>query len=221
MLANTEILGVYVGRPARLPDGRRSSIVKQRVSAPLHLGLTGLQGDQVADPRIHGGPEMAVHHYPAEHFARWAAQFPEIADRLIPGSIGENIAAYGLIEENVHIGDVFRWGEAELEVSQPRMPCVKINSRYEVDGLTEAIMAAGRCGWYLRVLKGGEVRPNQALEHIARPHGSISLAEFWEVQNAHRPGIEHLQRVANAPALAEKWRRKFRQRIDWMQRNLS
>ncbi|MES2682790.1 MAG: MOSC domain-containing protein [Pseudomonadota bacterium] len=219
MLAATALLGVYVGRPSKLPDGRRSSIVKQRVQGPLQLSLTGLTGDKVADARIHGGPEMALHHFPAEHFAGWAAQFPEIADALVPGSIGENLSAFGLTEENVHIGDVFRWGEAEIEVNQPRMPCIKINSRYAVEGLAEAIMQAGRCGWYLRVLRPGEVQSDQPLQHLARPAGSISLAAFWAVQNAHRPGIAQLQQVAEAPALADKWRRKFRQRIEWLQRN--
>jgi len=215
----TPLLGVYVGRPSRLPDGRRSAIIKQRVESPLQLTLTGLQGDKVADARIHGGPEMAVHHYPAEHFARWASHFPEIADALVPGSIGENLSAHGLTEENVHIGDVFRWGEAEMEVCQPRMPCIKINSRYGVEGLAEVIMEAGRCGWYLRVLRPGEVRPDQPLEHMARPSGSVSLATFWEVQNAHRPGIERLQAIADTPALSPKWQRKFQQRIAWLQRN--
>ena len=219
LLPPASLLGVYVGRPSKLPDGRRSSIVKQRVSAPLQLTLTGLDGDKVADARIHGGPEMALHHFPAEHFAGWAQQFPEIAEALVPGSIGENISAFGLTEENVHIGDVFRWGEAEIEVNQPRMPCIKINSRYAVEGLAEAIMQAGRCGWYLRVLRAGEVRPDQPLQHLARPSGSISLATFWDVQNAHRPGIARLQEVAEAPALAEKWRRKFCQRIEWLERN--
>ncbi len=212
-------LGVYVGRPAKLPDGRRSSIVKQRVNTPLQLTFTGLEGDKVADARIHGGPEMAVHHYPAEHFAQWAALFPEIAEALVPGSIGENLSAWGLTEDNVHIGDVFAWGEAEMEVCQPRMPCIKINSRYEVQGLAEAIMQVGRCGWYLRVRREGLVSAEQPLLHIARPAGSVSLAEFWQVQNAHRPSLAQLQAIADAPALALKWQRRFAQRIGWLQRN--
>lgn len=218
-LPPTPLLGVYTGRPSKLPDGRRSSIVKQRVLTSLQLTHTGLEGDKVADARIHGGPEMALHHYPAEHFARWAALFPEIADALVPGSIGENLSAFGLTEENVHIGDVFGWGEAEIEVCQPRMPCVKINSRYEVEGLAEAIMQAGRCGWYLRVRREGLVSADQPLLHLARPAGSISLATFWDVQNAHRPSLAQLQAIADAPALALKWQRKFGQRLDWLRRN--
>lgn len=211
--------GVYVGKPARLPDGRRSAIQKHAVSGAVLLGETGLDGDRVADTRFHGGPEQALHHYPAEHYARWAAEFPQIAAALVPGSIGENLSTFGLTESNVHIGDVFRWGEAEIEVSQPRMPCIKINARYGVEGLTERVMEDGLCGWYCRVRRTGLVAAGQPLELLARPEHSISLAEFWATQNAHRPGLEQLARVAQAPGLADKWRRKFQQRMEWLRRN--
>lgn len=215
----TLVTGVYVGRPSRLQDGRRSAIVKSSVVGPLMLGVEGLEGDAVADRRFHGGPEQALHHYPAERYPDWAARFPEIAALLVPGSIGENLSTHGLTEDNVHIGDVFRWGEAEIQVSQPRMPCVKINSRYGIEGLTEAVMECGHAGWYYRVRRTGLVAAGQSLELIEHPTNSVSLAEFWATQNAHRPSAEQLTRVVDAPGLAEKWRNKFLQRLDWLLRN--
>lgn len=217
--APVPVLGIYIGRPQKLLDGRRSAMNKTAVSGPVQLSETGLEGDKVADGRFHGGPEQALHHYPAERYAAWAARFPEIATALVPGSIGENIATIGLTEDNVHIGDVYRWGEAEIEVSQPRMPCIKINSRYAIEGLTEIIMETGHCGWYYRVRRTGKVTANESLQRIYRPASSVSLAEFWAVQNAHRPGIDALTRVATSPGLAEKWQRKFQQRINWLKKN--
>jgi MOSC domain-containing protein YiiM len=219
MLPEVTVAGVYVGTPTRLPDGRRSGIIKHAQALPLWLSATGLAGDKVADPRFHGGPEMAVHHYPAEHFARWASAFPDIAKALVPGSIGENISTWGLTEDNIHIGDVFAWGDAEIEVNQARMPCVKIDSRYSVEGLAAAIMEAGLCGWYCRVRKTGMVAVGQPLRHLHRPANSISLAAFWAVQNAHRPTEAELLSVIEAPALAEKWRKKFTQRLNWLRKN--
>lgn len=215
----TPVLGLYVGRPKSLPDGRRSAIVKAAVSGPLRLGETGLDGDKVADARVHGGPEMALHQFPAEHYAEWRAQFPEIAAQLIPGSIGENLSTEGFSEDTICIGDVFRWGEAEIEVSQPRMPCVKINSRYQIEGLSEAIMAAGRCGWYYRVRRPGLVAAGQTLQLIERKDEAASLAQFWAVQNAHRPALAALQAFAEAPGLAPKWQARFAQRLLWRRNN--
>lgn len=218
-LLNTPLNGVYIGTPARLPDGRTSAIVKHAVTGPVAVTATGLVGDKVANRRVHGGPEMAVHHYPAEHYARWAALFPDIAEALLPGSIGENLSTTGLTEANVHIGDVYGIGTVRVQVNQPRMPCININARYQVEGLAEAIMPLGLCGWYCRVLQPGILSAGQAVSLLERPAGSISLQTFWQVQNAHRPGIDALEQVANAPALAEKWQKKFGQRVEWLRRN--
>lgn len=186
---------------------------KTAVAGPVWLSETGLDGDKVADGRFHGGVEQALHHYPAERYAVWASMFPTIVDALVPGSIGENISTLGLTEDNVHIGDVYRWGETEIEVSQPRMPCIKINSRYNIKGLAEAVMQTGHCGWYYRVRHTGMVTSSEPLELIHRPATSISLAEFWVVQNADRPELTALTRIAQAPGLADAWRRRFEARI--------
>ena len=53
------------------------------------------------DRRVHGGPEKAVHLYPAAHYARLAARFPEAAGELLPGSLGENISSPSLDETQV------------------------------------------------------------------------------------------------------------------------
>lgn len=213
------VQGVYTGRPARLPDGRLSAIVKTSIITPLKLGELGLEGDEVADRRFHGGPEQALHQYPAEHYAVWAKLFPEIAALLVPGSIGENISAPGMTEDNVCIGDVFRWGDAEIQVSQPRMPCVKIDARFGVEGLTRAVMQSGHAGWYYRVLRAGAVAAGLWLELADRMQGAVSLAEFWATQHAHRPAVEQLLKIADAPGLTEKWRAKFRQRAQWLRKN--
>lgn len=218
--AITPLVGIYVGRPKKLADGRRSAMNKSAVAGAVRLSETGLEGDKVADGRFHGGIEQALHHYPAERYAVWAAMFPTIADALVPGSIGENISTVGLTEENVHIGDVYRWGEAEIEVSQPRMPCIKINSRYGISGLTEAVMATGHCGWYYRVRHTGMVTSSEPLQHLHRPGNSVSLATFWAVQNAHRPDLAALTRIAQAPGLADAWRRKFEARIKRLKKSL-
>ena len=213
------LAGVYAGKPARLPDGTLSAIVKTAAQGPVWLGPEGLVGDQVANRRVHGGPEQALHHYPAEHYARWAQRFPEIAEKLVPGSIGENLSTRGLSEQNVHIGDVFAVGQVRIEVSQPRMPCGKIDARYGIEGLTEAVMTTGHAGWYYRVRQTGSFAAGDDFVRVERASGSLSLAEFWAVQQAHRPSAEQLQGAARAPGLSPKWRLRFEQRLNWLLAN--
>ncbi|MEP6784892.1 MAG: MOSC domain-containing protein, partial [Sphingomonadales bacterium] len=46
------------------PDGETSAIDKTRVAGPQTVGFFGIEGDQQADPSVHGGRDKAIHHYP-------------------------------------------------------------------------------------------------------------------------------------------------------------
>ncbi|MDP1610119.1 MAG: MOSC domain-containing protein [Sulfuritalea sp.] len=131
LIAAITVAGLYAGQVAQLAgDSRSSAIVKTAVSGPRLLTVEGLAGDAQADRRAHGGGGKALHHYPAEHYARLAAAFPE-AQHLAPGGLGENLSTRGVTEEDICIGDVFRLGGARIQVSQPRTPCWKIDRRTE------------------------------------------------------------------------------------------
>ena len=124
-------VSLFIGTIAPLPEsGRPTGMFKHPVSAPLDLGHEGFAGDEQADRRVHGGPEKAVHLYPAIHYARLALAFPEIAGQLKPGCLGENISSPTLDEAQVRIGEVFGLGDARLQVCQPRNPCWKIDARF-------------------------------------------------------------------------------------------
>lgn len=119
------------------PNGELSAISKHPAVRPLSLTATGFEGDEQGDPRHHGGPDKAVHHYPGEHYAAWRLK---LAERFRVGAFGENLGAVGLTETNVGIGGVFRLGTALIQVSQARQPCWKLS--LNVDALA-AIKALG------------------------------------------------------------------------------
>ncbi len=85
------------------------------VDGELQLGDLGLNGDQQAEKKIHGGPDRALCHYPREHYADWIRDFPQQAERFCAPAFGENLSTTGLTEQNVYIGDIFRWGEALIQ----------------------------------------------------------------------------------------------------------
>ncbi|MCF8150777.1 MAG: MOSC domain-containing protein [Sulfuritalea sp.] len=215
----TVVDGVFVGQIARLAgDSRSSAIAKTAVSGPRRLTTEGLEGDTQADRRAHGGSGKALHHFPAEHYARLAALFPE-ARHLYPGGLGENLSSRGLTEENVCIGDVFRLGGARIQVSQPRTPCWKIDQRTACEGVAAHIGEHGLAGWYCRVLQVGEVAAGDWLEHVERPTDAVSLAEFWRVIRSQRPPIDALCRLAYADGLDDAWTAKIMQRVEWLRDN--
>ena len=211
--------GLFAGQVALLAgDSRSSAIVKAAVAGRCLLTTEGLTGDTQADRRAHGGGGKALHQYPAEHYARLAAAFPE-AQYLAPGGLGENISTRSLTEEDVCIGDIFRLGGARMQVSQPRTPCWKIDHRAACQGVSAFIAEHGLAGWYYRVLAAGEIAAGDWLEHIERPAGAVSLAEFWRVIRAPRPSLEALGRLARASGLDEQWTDKLTQRAEWLRNN--
>src|SRR5262245_51183047 len=95
-----------------------TSIFKEPVGGRVFVRPLSLEGDWQADLRSHGGLNKAVYAYPLEHYAWWAQELDR--DDLRPGQFGENLTVAGLVEDTVHLGDVFRIGSVLLQVTQPR-----------------------------------------------------------------------------------------------------
>lgn len=215
----TAVLGVYAGAVAPLAGGRDSAIVKAVVPDGVAVGRTGIVGDAQADRRLHGGPDQAVHHFPAEHYAALAATYPHLAEVFAGGAIGENVSTRGVTEENVCLGDIFTLGGTRLQVTRPRRPCGKIDRRFATDGLAAHIAARGICGWYYRVLAPGVVRQGDVLELAERPRAPVSLAEFHATMRDPRPPAGALERLAAIEVLGRDWLNRLRDRLRWLARH--
>jgi MOSC domain-containing protein YiiM len=171
---------VNVGTPTLLGelDGERvwSGIRKRPVASDERLWLSWLDlaGDGQADLDVHGGPDKAVYAYPSEHLASWAG---ELGETLGDAPFGENLSTIGVLEQDVGIGDVWRWGSATLQVTQPRWPCFKLTMFRARDDVGPRLRASGRTGWYLRVLEPGEVPVGGPIEVTQRDQAGISVLD--------------------------------------------
>lgn len=155
--------------------GSFSGIDKHERSGCVQIGEPGLAGDEQGDPRFHGGPDKAVHHYAFEHYAQWQQDLGRLPLLQAPGAFGENISTRGLDEGNVCIGDRFALGSALLEVSQGRQPCWKLNDRFDVPDMARRVQNTGRTGWYYRVLQAGAATAGDLLELQTRPYPDWTL----------------------------------------------
>jgi MOSC domain-containing protein YiiM len=199
------------------PEGQRSGIFKQRLGVPARVGVNGIEGDEHADTRVHGGPQKALHQYPLEGYTRLAQRHPGIASDFVPGSLGENLStAAGMTEESVHVGDVWRIGGVVAQVSQPRSPCWKIDHRFGIERLSVFVAQERITGWYYRVIEGGLIAEGDAVALLERHTDRFSIAEFWRVQQLHRPEADDLSALAAVPGLAPDWQRRFAQRAQWL-----
>ncbi|MBV7298101.1 MOSC domain-containing protein [Enterovibrio paralichthyis] len=190
----------------------RTAMGKSRIEEPLFLSAVGLEGDECAETRFHGGEERALHQYPAEHYLHWQTRFG-IQTWQAPG-MGENISTLGMLETTVCIGDVYQWGEAVIQISQPRSPCYKLDKRWQVEGFAQRMQDSARCGWLYRVLTPGFVSVHEPLVLIERPANAVTVKETSDIFFVDPLNPQGLERLAMQTALSESWRGKVLQRIE-------
>lgn len=207
------------------PNDEPSAIDKRPVGRPLRLTANGFEGDEQGDRRHHGGPDKAVHHYPAEHYAAWRLDLPELqAERFQVGAFGENLGTVGLTEANVCVGDVFRLGAALLQVSQARQPCWKLNLRFGIPDMSRRVQDSARTGWYYRVLEAGDVAPGSVLRLLDRPHPDWPLGRLLLHLYADPLNVSALAAIAALGNLSASWRELAQRRLasgrveDWSRR---
>ena len=211
----TPILALQVGQARERWEGKPpSAIAKEAVTGPLDLGFEGFPADEQADRRVHGGPEKAVHHYPAGHYAWWREQFPDHDQVLSPGGFGENIVADGLDEESVCLGDRFRLGRALVEICQGRQPCWKLAAHTGIAAMASAMQKSGRTGWYYRVLEPGRVAAGDELSLEDRQLPAWPLARIIAARFDPRIDPRLAAEIAGLAPLSQSWRASFVKKSD-------
>ncbi len=205
----------FVGQIRPLPEsGRPTGMYKSPLKQPMQIDYDGFVGDQQAYRRVHGGPEKAIHLYPADHYARLASRFPDQAARLLPGSMGENLSATGFSESDVHLGDIWQLGEALLQVCQPRNPCWKIDERFAEDGMAGYIADHLLTGWYWRVVRPGRYTPGDRLLAVDIAKHAFSLRAAMQLWQQHRPDPDALAELAATSGIARHWQDKIKARLE-------
>lgn len=204
-------VNVFTGKVRDYDGSRPSAIAKVQVDGELTLTGRGLVGDEQAEKKIHGGPDRALCHYPREHYLYWANAFPEQAGRFIAPAFGENLSTEGLTEKNVFIGDIFRWGEALIQVTQPRSPCFKLNFHFNISDMSRQMQDAGKTGWLYRVVQGGQVSADLPLT-LASRLSDVSVFDACAIA-WHMPfDDEQYHRLLSAAGLSASWTKTMQKR---------
>jgi len=205
-----QVVSVNVGRPREHPwNGTtvRTGIFKRPVPDAVRVARLNLDGDGQADASVHGGEAKAVYAYPAEHYDAWRAEVGEQAW----GAFGENLTTTGLVETATRIGDRLRVGTAELVVTQPRLPCYKLELRFGRPGLSKHFLERGLTGFYLSVAVEGTVQAGDRIELVGRAAHTVTVADVVRLYQAEgREDLEAVRRVCELADLPERVRRHFR-----------
>jgi MOSC domain-containing protein YiiM len=210
-----KIASVNVGLPREVTwQGKlvATGIFKEPIDGPVMLRSLNLDGDQQADLTVHGGVSKAVYAYPSEHYPFWRAEFPKM--NLPWGMFGENFTTEGLLEKSVYIGDRFRIGEAEITVTEPRMPCYKLGIKFGRADIIKRFLASRLSGFYFAVAREGMVSAGDALEFIGREQQDISMADITRLYAFEKDDLKALRRAVAVNALPESWKGYFRHQIE-------
>jgi len=202
-----KVISVNVGLPREVVwNGMtvQTGIFKEPVDGPVKIRKLNLAGDRQADLTVHGGAAKAVYAYPAEHYAHWRKELPEMPFSW--GEFGENLTTEGLAEDGLFIGDRLRVGSAVLTVTQPRMPCYKLALRFERDDMIKRFLTSQRSGFYLSVIEEGEVQAGSKVEILSRDPHRVTVVDIVRLylRQAHDPDLLH--RAMNVSALPQNWK---------------
>ena len=224
MLDNLNLeVNLFLGKAEVIGD-ITSAINKKQLKSTVYLSEQGLDGDECADKKHHGGVDRALHHYPEEHYKFWSDEYPNSPRKWVAPGMGENISSRGLTEDFVYIGDQFKLGNAIIEISQPRSPCFKLNAQWNIKDLSFVMQSNNRCGWLYRVIQSGYIGLDSKLTLINRPKASLTVKEVCNIFFDDPLNYDDLRKLLDLEALSKSWRMKIQDRLknrmveDWSKR---
>jgi MOSC domain-containing protein YiiM len=213
-----KLLSVNCGLPREvLWHGTRvtTSIFKEPVEGRIALRTLNLEGDRQSDLSVHGGKNKAVYFYSIEHYGYWKEELPGMPLPL--GAFGENFTVEGFLEDAVCVGDRITVGSAELVVTQPRLPCYKLGIRFGSDDMIARFLASGRTGFYVAVLREGEVGAGDEVTVVGQAADPVPVSEVTRLYVAKEfdaEDVRQVRRLMAAKALTDSWKSYFEEKLE-------
>ncbi|BAJ03161.1 MOSC domain-containing protein [Shewanella violacea] len=204
---------VLVGKIVPFAKGSQSAINKKLTTDRQQASRLGFIHDEQGDRRFHGGVEKALHCYASEHYPEWRKELGEKPIFQALGAFGENISSIGLNEDTICLKDKIRIGTTLLEVSQGRMPCWKLNIRFEQHDMAQRLQNTLRTGWYFRVLDEGYIGEGDEIILCDRPYPDWPLSRIMKLIFEGCLDEQALQQVLNLP-LVDSWRKLVENRLE-------
>lgn len=183
-----------------------TGIYKHPVEEGIFLGVEDVKNDAVIDRRYHGGTDKACYLFSADVYPYWQKLYPDLDWGW--GMFGENLTVEGLNEANVNIGDIFKIGEAAIQVSKPRQPCFKLGIKFGTQKVLKQFIAHNRPGTYVRILTPGKVVAGDTIERIEAYPIAFSVQEMF-LLNYHPELANNKQKILNHPLLSDNFKNSF------------
>ena len=205
-----KVLSVNVGSLQKmLRNGKKiqTGIFKKSTEGPINVKRLGLEGDQQANKKLHGGIDKAICVYPSEYYNLWKEELGK--PDLSFGDFGENLTTVGLLEDDIYVGDRLRIGSVEVVVTQPREPCITLNVRLGRKDLSALIRKSGRSGFYFSVEKEGIIKNGDSIESISKEENRVSVSDFNQIINGETGIADIIERASKIDVLPPRLKKQF------------
>jgi len=205
-----KVLSVNVGSLQKmLRNGKKiqTGIFKKSTEGPINVKWLGLEGDQQANKKLHGGIDKAICVYPSEYYELWKEELGK--PDLSFGDFGENLTTFGLLEDDIYLGDRLRIGSVEVVVTQPREPCITLNVRLGRKDLSALIRKSGRSGFYFSVEKEGIIKNGDSIESISKEENRVSVSDFNQIINGETGIADIIERASKIDVLPPRLKKNF------------
>ena len=213
---------VRAGKAEYFARDKLSAINKYPVKGEVAVNYLGLETDEQADRRHHGGYLKAVHQMPITTYEKINQHFDM---NVAIGTLGENLSVTTenepMSESNVCIGDVYQYGEdnadsegkttsVKLRIVQPRRPCFKINDQLGHYEVASFITNNGIAGWYFQVVQNGNLSVGLPVYLVERPYPFANLTTLWRMANQkEKTPVEIVNQWLAIDCLEDSWKEKL------------
>ncbi len=191
----------------------RNSAIDKHPIETCEVTAAGFTGDEQAES-FHGGEERALLQYDSEHYPQLSAKFPHSSHLFVKGGFGENLVVPGMNEHNICVGDIVKVGTVQLQVTQPRQPCFKLNHRFNEPTISRFSQDNCQTGWFYRVLEQGVICKGDSIEVTERPYPQWTIAKvqhYLYIETANKEAVEQL---ANLGPLGDEVKNVFKHRLE-------
>ena len=205
-----KIVSTNIGAPTfiiRNGKRERTGIYKKPTTKPIFLGKVIVKGDEVSNRKVHGGEFKACYLFSANNYIHWENLYPNLD--WYYGMLGENLTVEGLDETKLFVGDIYKAGNALIQITQPREPCATFGTKMGSMDVLKQFIDHSRPGTYVRVLEEGTVAVNDKISLVESAPNSLSIADFFKLIFDKEKDQEHLERAQTLDAIPLKKRVKL------------
>ncbi len=181
---------------------KQTGIYKNPVEHAIYLRENGIDEDVVVERKVHGGQTKACYLYSINHYSYWQKIYPKLDWQL--GMFGENLTVEDLDESKLYIGDIYQVGQAEIQITEPRLPCYKFGHKMGDQGIIKKFIDTTFCGSYVAVLEEGDVENGDEFILLEENPNKLSIAEVFVMIYATSLNDKLRKKLQKETALPEK-----------------